>query len=1174
MAGKIFKLWLVLFLVVLWCVVSWAASERPKYFGDKESMEWLLKRRIDATYNSDLGSWSAGVFKTPLMLPAPSASPFFDTVGTTWYETDSNDRLQRQINRSSLGYTHAVWTNSESNTQTPRNFFYAAWLNGAKPKSAEEIQVSDIFEEGRGGFGGVTSLPDGRAVVFYHRSFGNISPPQLNYQFRGSYLAIEATAAAGDFTGEFQAPDSVGPQGPGTNGKNGLLKDSPIWPDAAAQKYKDTNFVHLVSHEGDIGHIDRRYLVYVRAKIDPSINPNGFVWGTPFIPDTSRGFIPAVVVASQQSAKVALIFTHPRHGFPSAAHTDHPDSFATDADLYYIESTTGGDDWQNGFQNDIRDTFVNITKYLDSDPNRAWGDLSAAYDEQDSLVVAYTAPLFIPGLGASGSQGSIFFWRRGIGGGGSNRREVYNYSIASEDNRRVQTDLPVGNPQIGVYKGTAPTDKGDYYIIWTMGQGDDTTENNPPPLEGYWNYDIFSSASTNNGFSWSAIKNLTNSHTPACTVGVCDHDQFASIARDINDTLHIRYRNDKVSSAAATNNANDTARNAPVYYYKAVAFTVQKDTLAALTPNLMTGFKFDDGGVNDTFVYLANAGNQDLTVNSIVADNPNATVTVTPYGAPPFTILEGGAPAKVFLNFNGAGPNTPCSSYTVRWTFNTNAENSNLDLPAGTFQAKAQFALSTTGDPFVPTRYLSDLGQILQTTRGMRMDISNVGSLVGSISGRTGMSLPQGTPPNDSGLHFLSRGGGLFGAMMNTGDTLVARMIPGEDETEYRALAIPGATSPPETIQVKDTTYVGDLPYNDAINQGRPGKGGSWRIVRYNYGIDLFNDPQNFPDLDSTPPWPGHWFGYRFHDEFWFKNNTANYDWGVWYRKKFKTAAPCWWPEWPGVPTFTSQIYDGIAMDWDCASDSQSLGTTGIIYANSSDYNDTFKFVYARGRGTLPPYDKRYAAQVFLVKDSMHLKRDTVCVGTNCNVNPCSLSMAAPDKRMFGAKALSYESFIAPYGGFRTKELWKLLSKPGWNLPDTTAFKQNKQDLILLTTHACCNPSEDTAAYAVGLAVTYLGIDTLKKAINEMRVNVGLDSIGGVSCTHKPGDVDGNGSWTLVDIVQLVAIVFKSAPKPTPLCRTDCNGTMGNPNLTDIVCLVSKVFKSGPNPVKYPPCCL
>jgi len=1154
MAGKILKLCFIFLFIVLWSTAGWAVKDRPQYYGDQASLEFLQKFTVSE--KEDLGAWVTGVFQSPYARPSPTTSPHFDTVGNSYYDYDANYRLQRTINRSSLGYIHTVYTNSEDGTQVPRNVFYTAWLNTGV-QSATDAQVSDVAdgEEGRGGFGAVTSLADGRAVVIYHRSFGHIN--QLLWPPRGTYIAIESAPGAGTFGGnEFQAPDSIG--------SPPKFRDSGIWPDGAAQKYKDTNFVHVVYNEGNYGLNHYRYMAYVRAKIDPGIDPNFFVWGTPHIFDTSRVFIDATVVASQQSAKVALIFAHPRKGFPSNANVAHPDSLFSDADLYYIESTTGGDDWQNGFNNDANDGFQNITNYVDSDQNRVWGDFSAAYDEQDSLVIAFSAPLFLPGQGASGTQGSIFFWRRGIGGGGSDLREVYNYSISGDDAGRLQHTLPVINPHIGVYKGTAPDSIGDYYIIWSMGTGDDTTENDPPPLEGFWNNDIYCSASTNNGFSWSSITNLTNSQTPACTVGACDNDIFASLARDINDTLHIRFIDDRVPAAAAQGTVNDTSRNNYIFYYKVKAKSVQKDTLAALTPNTLTGFKFDDGATNDTFVFLANVGNQSLTVNSIVADHPAASVTVTggtpPYGAPPFTIPEGGAPAKVFLNFNGAAANTPCSSYTVRWTFNTNAKNSNLGLSPGTFQAKAQFALQSASEPFVPIRFLSQLGQILETDNGMRMNISNVSALIGAQSNRTGMNLPQG----DSGIHFLSQGTGLFGAMLSTGDTLVARYL--QDETEYRALAIPGALT--ETIQVKDTVYVGDVPYDNAINQGRPGKGGDWKIVRYNYAVDLFNDPQNFPDYDSIPPWPGHWFGYWFSDEFWFKNGST-YNWTVWYRKKVKKAAPCWWPEWPGAPTMTSQIYDGIVMDWDPQSDSADLSTGASLPINSTAYNDTFKFVYARGRGT--PYDKRWAAQVFLVDTSMHFKGDTVCVGTNCNVDPCSLSMVAPRYRMYGAKSISYEKYVSPYNGYRTKEMWELLTTPGYK----SDFLQNKEDLTIVTTHACSDPTEDTVAYAVGLAVSLGGqvIDSLKKAVNEMRLCMSLDTIKLAVCTYRPADVDGNGSWTLTDIVGLVNMVFKGTQKPTPLCRTDCNASGGNPNLTDIVCLVNKVFKGAANPPIVGECC-
>ncbi|MCI0551308.1 MAG: hypothetical protein L0287_10155, partial [Anaerolineae bacterium] len=76
------------------------------------------------------------------------------------------------------------------------------------------------------------------------------------------------------------------------------------------------------------------------------------------------------------------------------------------------------------------------------------------------------------------------------------------------------------------------------------------------------------------------------------------------------------------------------------------------------------------------------------------------------------------------------------------------------------------------------------------------------------------------------------------------------------------------------------------------------------------------------------------------------------------------------------------------------------------------------------------------------------------------------------------------------------------------------------------------------------------------------------------TCCFKPGDVNGDGKWTISDIVGLVNIVFKGATKPCPPCRADANGSGGNPNLSDIVKMVGKVFKGASDPPPIGVCCL
>jgi len=75
-----------------------------------------------------------------------------------------------------------------------------------------------------------------------------------------------------------------------------------------------------------------------------------------------------------------------------------------------------------------------------------------------------------------------------------------------------------------------------------------------------------------------------------------------------------------------------------------------------------------------------------------------------------------------------------------------------------------------------------------------------------------------------------------------------------------------------------------------------------------------------------------------------------------------------------------------------------------------------------------------------------------------------------------------------------------------------------------------------------------------------------------LNCGFKAGDVNGDGSYTLADIISEVNIVFKGAPKPTPACRADANGDNSS-SLPDIIKLVNKVFKGGPTPPPIGVCC-
>lgn len=76
-----------------------------------------------------------------------------------------------------------------------------------------------------------------------------------------------------------------------------------------------------------------------------------------------------------------------------------------------------------------------------------------------------------------------------------------------------------------------------------------------------------------------------------------------------------------------------------------------------------------------------------------------------------------------------------------------------------------------------------------------------------------------------------------------------------------------------------------------------------------------------------------------------------------------------------------------------------------------------------------------------------------------------------------------------------------------------------------------------------------------------------------VACTHRAGDVTGDGKVLLPDIIALVNYLFKSGPTPNPFCRGDCNFDNAI-LLSDIVYIVNFIFKNGIQPVPHDQCCI
>jgi len=75
------------------------------------------------------------------------------------------------------------------------------------------------------------------------------------------------------------------------------------------------------------------------------------------------------------------------------------------------------------------------------------------------------------------------------------------------------------------------------------------------------------------------------------------------------------------------------------------------------------------------------------------------------------------------------------------------------------------------------------------------------------------------------------------------------------------------------------------------------------------------------------------------------------------------------------------------------------------------------------------------------------------------------------------------------------------------------------------------------------------------------------------ACSHRVGDLTGDGKVLLSDVIILINFLFKSGPAPNPFCRGDVNFS-SSILLSDIVYLVNFIFKNGLQPVPHDQCCL
>ncbi|MFQ5906641.1 MAG: T9SS type A sorting domain-containing protein [bacterium] len=299
-----------------------------------------------------------------------------------------------------------------------------------------------------------------------------------------------------------------------------------IWPHIAVDNVDN---VHIVS-TAIPAHADSPAAVYYCRTVDAGSTFSA--WQTV---DTIF-HVECEVQASRHSGKVVIAYNHPVSWMRGPSLSD----------ILYVESTDNGDTWDWSAK-------VNVTGAQPIDTLVPYRDVSAVYDELDSLHLVYTARHMEDTTNLHLSS-AIIHWSATVGFTVVYRDTMQGWPC---DRNQGQRRLTADTPSLGVDPST-----GYLYCVFTASTAGDTS------ASGWPNNDLWMSYSTDNGLTWSSIVNLTNSSTPGANPDSCDDDEWPSLAEIVNDTVHILYINDKDAGIASAFPSEGARTLNPVLYMK------------------------------------------------------------------------------------------------------------------------------------------------------------------------------------------------------------------------------------------------------------------------------------------------------------------------------------------------------------------------------------------------------------------------------------------------------------------------------------------------------------------------------------------------------------------------------------------------------------------------------